>query len=182
MSAQAAPFAVLTDIARRSKSRASGLPAQQEAIELWNGIGFTLAGQRYVAPMGEVVEILHVPRYTHVPGVRSFMLGAANVRGRLLPLIDLAYFFDMNRASRSHRDRRVLVIERDDLFSGLVVDSVSGMQYFATESFTEEVAAEVPDIVKPFVQGGYRRNEETWNVFSTFALMDDERFLDVSQW
>ncbi|MEQ5835813.1 chemotaxis protein CheW [Marinobacter sp. NFXS9] len=181
MSAQAAPFAVLTDIARRSKALASGLPAQQEAIELWNGIGFTLAGQRYVAPMGEVVEILHVPRYTHIPGVRPFMLGAANVRGRLLPLIDLAHFFELGRSSRSHRERRVLVIEQGDVFSGLVVDSVSGMQYFALESFTED-PAQVPDIVQPFVHGGYRRNEETWNVFSTFALMDDERFLDVSQW
>ena len=98
MSAQAAPFAVLTDIATRSRQRAAGLPAQEEAVELWNGIGFHLAGERYVAPMGEVVEILHVPRYTHIPGVRNFMLGAANVRGRLLPIIDLALFFGLPRA------------------------------------------------------------------------------------
>ena len=90
MSAQAAPFAVLTDIARRSRAMAAGLPEQQEAVELWNGIGFVLAGERYVAPMGEVTEILHVPRYTHIPGVHPFMMGAANVRGRLLPLVDLA--------------------------------------------------------------------------------------------
>ena len=68
MSAQAAPFAVLTDIARRSRAMAAGLPEQQEAVELWNGIGFVLAGERYVAPMGEVTEILHVPRYTHTGG------------------------------------------------------------------------------------------------------------------
>lgn len=74
MSAQAAPFAVLTDIAERSRSLAAGLPEQQEAVELWNGIGFVLAGERYVAPMGEVTEILHVPRFTHIPGVRPFCL------------------------------------------------------------------------------------------------------------
>ena len=181
MSAQAAPFAVLTDIAQRSRAMAAGLPEQQEAIELWNGIGFVLAGQRYVAPMGEVVEILHVPRYTHVPGVRPFMLGAANVRGRLLPLVDLAHFFDLPRSSRSGRERRVLVIEQGDVFSGLVVDGVAGMQYFAVDSF---VAApdNVPSVVQPFVQGGYERNEETWNVFSTTELVGDERFLDVAQW
>ncbi len=53
MSAQAAPFAVLTDIAQRSRSMAAGLPEQQEAVELWNGIGFVLSGEHYVAPMGE---------------------------------------------------------------------------------------------------------------------------------
>lgn len=181
MSAQAAPYALLTDIARRSRVLASGLPEQQQAIELWNGIGFILAGQRYVAPMGEVVEILHVPRYTHVPGVRSFMLGAANVRGRLLPLIDLAHFFDLPRSSRSQRERRVLVIEHGDLFSGLVVDSVSGMQYFAVDKFVAQPEGSPAD-VQPFVQGGYERDEEVWKVFSTFELMEDERFLDVAQW
>ncbi|GAA3579106.1 MULTISPECIES: chemotaxis protein CheW [Marinobacter] len=181
MSAQAAPFAVLTDIAQRSRSMAAGLPEQQEAIELWNGIGFTLAGERYVAPMGEVVEILHVPRYTHIPGVRSFMMGAANVRGRLLPLIDLAHFFDLPRSARSVRERRVLVIEQGDVFSGLVVDGVSGMQYFAVDSFDAE-PSNVPQVVQPFVQGGYERNDETWKVFSTTGLVNDERFLDVAQW
>ena len=72
MSAQAAPFAVLTDIAERSRSLAAGLPEQQEAVELWNGIGFVLAGERYVAPMGEVTEILHVPRFTHTWGSPVF--------------------------------------------------------------------------------------------------------------
>ncbi|WP_150911635.1 chemotaxis protein CheW [Marinobacter halotolerans] len=181
MSAQAAPFAVLTDIARRSRSLAAGLPEQQQAVELWNGIGFVLAGERYVAPMGEVVEILHVPRYTHIPGVRSFMLGAANVRGRLLPLIDLAGFFDVPRSSRSHRERRVLVVEQGDVFSGLVVDSVSGMQYFAVDSHVASPQG-VPASVQPFVNGGYERNEEIWKVFSAADLLGDERFLDVAQW
>ncbi|OEY65858.1 chemotaxis protein CheW [Marinobacter sp. X15-166B] len=181
MSAQADPFAILTDIARRSRTMAAGLPEQEEAAELWNGIGFILAGQRYIASMGEVVEILHVPRYTRVPGVRPFLLGAANVRGRLLPLIDLAHFFDLPRSARSSRERRVLVIEQGDIFSGLVVDSVAGMQYFAADNF---VAApqDTPASVQPFVQGGFERNKEVWKVFSTVELVGDERFLDVAQW
>ncbi|MCK7547771.1 chemotaxis protein CheW [Marinobacter koreensis] len=181
MSAQAAPFAVLTDIAQRSRRMAAGLPEQQEAVALWNGIGFVLSGERYVAPMGEVTEILHVPRFTHIPGVRPFLLGAANVRGRLLPLVDLAGFFDIPRSSRSQRERRVLVVEQGDVFSGLVVDSVLGMQYFASDSFRDAPEG-VPDSVRPFVNGGYERNEEVWKVFSAADLVADERFLDVAQW
>jgi twitching motility protein PilI len=181
MSAQAAPFAVLTDIARRSRSMAAGLPEQEEAVELWNGIGFILAGEHYVAPMGEVTEILHVPRFTHIPGVRPFLMGAANVRGRLLPLVDLASFFDIPRSSRNLRERRVLVVEQGDVFSGLVVDNVMGMQYFAADSYRADTSG-VPDSVQPFVNGGYERNEEIWKVFSAAALVEDERFLDVAQW
>lgn len=181
MSAEAAPFAVLTDIAERSRSFSKGLPAQEEAVELWNGIGFILNGQHYVAPMGEVVEILHIPRHTKVPGVKAFMLGAANVRGRLLPLIDLAAFMGLPRVSRTQRDRRVIVMDQDDIFSGLVVDSVLGMQYFAVDSFVESPEEE-NEILRPFLHGGYVRNEQLWKVFSMVELVEDERFLDVAQW
>jgi twitching motility protein PilI len=181
MSAEAAPFAILTDIARRSRSLSKGLPAQEEAVELWNGIGFVLNGQRYVAPMGEVVEILHIPRYTQIPGVKTFMLGAANVRGRLLPLIDLAAFVGLPRASRSHRERRALVVEQDDIFCGLIVDSVLGMQYFDVDSFFDDPKEE-NEALSTFLHGGYLRNEELWKVFSMIELVEDERFLDVAQW
>ena len=97
MSAQAAPFAVLTNIALRSRQLSTGLPEQKKTAEQWNGIGFMLAGEHYVVPMGEVIEILHVPRFTQIPGVRPFLIGAANVRGRLLPLVDLDTFFDLPR-------------------------------------------------------------------------------------
>ncbi len=181
MSAQAAPFAILSDIAKRSRSLASGLPAQEEAVELWNGIGFSLDGQLYVAPMGEVVEILHPPRYTQVPGVRNFMVGISNVRGRLLPLVDLSLLLGFPRSSRSQRDRRILIVERGDLFSGLIVDSVLGMQYFSAGSFRSE-PTETPAAVRDFVRGSYSRDEEEWKVFSTFRLIEDDRFLDVAQW
>lgn len=181
MSAKANPFAVLTDIAERSRSAAGGLPEQPQATESWNGIGFVLAGERYVAPMGEVTEILHVPRFTRIPGVQSFLLGAANVRGRLLPLVDLAGFFAVPSSSRSQRERRVLVVEQGDVFSGLVVDAVLGRQFFAADSYTDSFEG-LPEMVRPFISGGYAGNEEVWNVFSTVDLLEDERFLDVAQW
>ena len=74
-----------------------------------------------------------------------------------------------------------LVVEQGDIFSGLVVDSVLGMQYFATDSFKDSPEG-VPENVQPFVSGGYERNEEVWKVFSAVDLLEDERFLDVAQW
>lgn len=72
------------------------------------------------------------------------------------------------------------MVEKDDLFSGLVVDSVLGMQYFGAENFTSDTSG-VPERIQPFVAGGYTRNGETWNVFSATELLGDERFLDVAQ-
>lgn len=181
MAAVATPFELLQSLATRSRRQATGLPAQEEAVSLWNGIGFTLAGQHYLAPMGEVAEILHVPRFTQVPGVKHFMLGVANVRGRLLPVVDLAAFFDLPHATRSLRDRRIMVIEHGELFSGLVVDAVLGMQYFAVDSLISE-PEEKNEIIRPFLQGAYQRNDEVWKVFSTVELSEDDAFLDIAQW
>ena len=174
------PFDILTELAKRSIRYAKGLPAQDKAVELWNGIGFTIADIHFVSAMGTVTEILHVPKFTTIPGVKNWMLGVANVRGRLLPVIDLARFFGLNHSSLSSRDKRVLVVEHDEVFSGFIVDSVQGMQYFSAESFQSEIPKSLDPVIKPYVRGVYLKNETQWNVFDTFVLTDDNKFLDVA--
>ena len=181
MPAQIAPFAALSDIAKRSKSFAEGLPAQEEVVELWSGIGFTLAGEHFVAPMGEVIEILHLPRVTQIPGVKNWMLGLANVRGRLLPVMDLGHFFNLTKTSMSSRNKRVLVVEHGEVLSGLVVDSVQGMQYFSADRFQETVE-NVSRSMAPFIDGAYTKNNETWKVFSAFTLTEAPDFMNLSLW
>lgn len=179
MSVITEPFTLLATIERRAREAATGLPAQEEAIEHWNGIGFALAGHQFVAAMGDVVEILHPPRYTMVPGVKTWMQGIANVRGRLLPIMDLSAFFRMGATARSARDRRVLVVERQDLFSGLIVDAVLGMQYFPVDSFKAETG-ELTEQIQPFVKGYYERGAQRWHVFNVDALIANPTFLDVA--
>jgi twitching motility protein PilI len=181
VSSKTDPYALLAELERRSRDCAEGLPAQDAVVELWNGIGFVLSGRKYVAPMGEVSEILHMPRYTQVPGVKGWLNGVANVRGRLLPIMDLAQFFGLQSTVRASRDKRVLVVERGDVFSGLIVDSVQGMQYFPVDSYERSVT-NVPAGVIPFALGQYTKNDEAWAVFSPFLLIEDPSFVDVSQW
>src|SRR5690606_163317 len=175
------PFTHLAQLDPQCKQCAEGLPAQEEVVELWNGIGFELADRKYVIPMGEVGESLHIPRFTQVPGVKSWMNGVANVRGRLLPIMDLAQFFGLTGATRTNRDRRVLIVEREDVFSGLIVDSVHGMQYFPTDSY-QQSAQDIPSAIRPFIKGQYTKNDEVWTVFSPFLLIEAPSFVDVAQW
>ncbi|MDX1453483.1 MAG: chemotaxis protein CheW [Oleiphilaceae bacterium] len=180
MASSSSPFQTLADIAKRSIALAAGLPAQDEAVELWNGIGFTIDGVYYVAPMGSVSELLHLPKYTAVPGVKNWMLGVANVRGRLLPIMDLARFFGLNHASAKSREKRVLVIEHGEVLSGFIVDSVLGMQYFPKESFHEVANNSLPPSAQPYVKGAYSKSDVEWHVFDTFSLTEDDKFLDVA--
>ena len=172
------PFSALLDIASRSQEFAVGLPAQEETVLEWSGIGFQLAGHRFVAPLGEVSEILRVPRATKIPGVKSWVNGISNVRGRLLPVIDLAGY--LNLANKGlMRNRRVLVLESGDLYSGIVVDQVFGMQYFPVDTFNQEISP-LPEAVLPYVRGEYFKDNHAWTVFSVHALTADPSFMQVA--
>jgi twitching motility protein PilI len=171
-------FIKLLEIAERSKQRTLGLPADGQAVEYWSGIGFILDGRHYLAAMGEVAEVLAVPRYTHVPGVKAWMKGIANVRGRLLPIMDLLGYFNRASTVSEHR-RRLLVIDQGDIFSGLVVDDVLGMQHFPVQDYLPE-APEVPTELAPFVQGVFRREDRHWAIFSMSRLVEDPQFLQAA--
>ena len=173
MSESIHPFDLLRQLAQQCRSQAIGLPAQDVVSETWSGVGF----QPMVAAMGEVAEILHEPRYTALPRVKSWVRGVANVRGRLLPIIDLSRFFGAT-VNAPRKQRRVLVLDRDDLFVGLLVDELLGMQHFPVTSFTTELPT-IEQGFRPFVVGAYVQ-EQVSLVFNFRALARDQAFLDVA--
>jgi twitching motility protein PilI len=171
-------FVKLHDIAARSRQFACPLPQQAESKAIWSGIGFGLAGNQYVVPIDEVAEILNVPRFTQVPGVQGWVKGLANVRGRLMPVLDLIDFLKTT-SPVAWKKRRLLALEKDEVYSGLVVDEVFGMQHFATDSFTGRLPSSFL-ATKDYLRGAYVKDGKVWGVFSLHALVADPRFMNVA--
>jgi twitching motility protein PilI len=178
MSEVSRAFIKLAEIADLSRQHAKGLPAQEEARAIWSGVGFTLNGRRYVTSMDEVSEILSVPRYTQVPGVKTWVKGIANVRGRLMPVMDLLGFLNRPSALQLKR-RRVLAVERGELYSGLVVDEVLGMQHIPQDTFTLEIPEEYAE-TRAYLKGGFASDKGFFAMFSLYELARDPRFLNVA--
>jgi twitching motility protein PilI len=172
-------FETLLNLAHRSRAAARGLPAQTDIRPLWSGIGFSLMGQYFVAPIGEVSEMLEVPDFTHLPGVQPWVRGVANVRGRLLPLFDLGVFFG-DRLVSSRKQRRVLILETETLYSGLMVDQVFGMQHFPMDEYSEKAGA-VAHNIAPFVTGSYPSGGHQWSLFRPALLAEDPRFINAAK-
>ncbi|MNZ85460.1 Chemotaxis protein CheW [compost metagenome] len=128
--------------------------------------------------MGEVSEVLHEPRFTQLPGVKSWVKGVANLRGRLLPLMDLCGFFG-EELSAQRKQRRVLVVEYNEVFVGLLVDEVLGMQHFDQARFEPVSPGTQEGPAGMFIKGRFER-EQRWQVFSPFALAQSPRFMDVA--
>lgn len=172
-------FRTLADVAERARATAKGLPAQMDVKPFWSGIGFQLFGQRFVAPMAEVTEMLDLPHFTQLPGVQSWVRGVANVRGRLLPLTDLAAFLG-GKLEAPRRQRRVLVIETGDIFSGLVVDAVWGIQHFPVDTYVPEMVGIEYQTMVPYLQGSFRVEDQgDWIVFSPWAVLRDDKFFQA---
>ena len=171
-------FELLLDIDRRCRLLAADLPSQETRQHSWSGIGFRIGEQWYVAPMGEVSEVLHEPRYTVLPGVKSWVKGVANLRGRLLPVMDLCGFFG-HELSPMRKQRRVLVVEQQDVFAGLLVDEVFGLQHFAQDSFESVSISKRQGSKGEFIKGYFRR-EQNWRVFSLFAPAQSPSFMHVA--
>ena len=172
------PYLALVDIANRAKAQAQGLPARQEVKPYWTGIGFSLLGHRFVAAMEDVVELLEVPQYTFIPGAQPWVRGVANVRGRLLPLFDMAAFFGGHLTSPRQR-RRVLVLEHDKIYAGLIVDELHGMQHLALE-YGKLPPSDLVEPFAPMVNGQFQLQQDRWLVFDLHALLNDFQFADAA--
>ena len=172
------PFDYLVQLVEQVKDIDPSLPEQKQVRERLSGIGFNMLGQRMLAPLGEVVELMPVPAVTRLPGVQEWVLGLANVRGRLLPLFDLEIFFG-GQPSANRLKRRVLVLEMNDLYAGLVVNEAYGMQHFPEEVAGAELPGDVQHLAA-YSKGAYAQDGLTWMTFSPYNLVRDPRFFNAA--
>ncbi|WJW75793.1 chemotaxis protein CheW [Thiohalobacter sp. IOR34] len=172
------PLALLRDLERRCRSHARPLPSQVEIREDWLGIGFRVGDSRLVAPLDEVAEILTYPGFSKVPGSKEWVRGIANVRGNLLPIMDLNGYLH-GRPALPGRKTRVLVINHRGVFSGLVVDEVLGLKHFLPEQRIDEVEG-VDDTLQPYLSHGFHNESGLWGVFSMRRLAETPQFLQAA--
>jgi len=170
---------ILREIEADTFRHAVPLPAKRDVRPEWQGLGFQVGGVRLVAALGEVSEVLTVPRVTPLPRVKDWILGIANVRGRLVPIVDLHRFFGVTTTT-PRLQWRVLVVDAPDFRVGLVVEQSLGLQHFVMESF-EEGRPDGLVALQPFVDGAYRHAGRMFYLVRLSALVQDERFNQVAQ-
>ncbi len=171
------PAAILNEIEERCRLSAASLPQKLESGDTSSTVGFRVGGSRLVAALGEVVEILTYPEMTVVPNTRSWLCGLANIRGKLLPVVDLSRYLSGTGTGVTYRTR-VLVVDYQGIYSGLVVDEVFGLKHFPEEA---RVDAAYPDeVLREYVSHCYRAGEYDWGLISLFSLVEAPQFLQTA--
>ena len=83
-------------------------------------VSFYIAEERYALEMKYVREILRAPEITPLPQCPGYVAGLCNLRGELVLVIDLLYFFDMATAHKSPQKDLIVVGQEDNAFALLV--------------------------------------------------------------
>ncbi|MBZ5526920.1 MAG: chemotaxis protein CheW [Acidobacteriia bacterium] len=87
-------------------------------------IGFRIGEESYGIPISMVREIVRVPNITAVPNAPETILGVINLRGKIVPVMDLRKRFGLGEL---HADKksRILVVDLENRLLGLFVNSAS---------------------------------------------------------
>ena len=173
------PFEVLADYERRSLAHVAGLPEQLDAPGLWRGVGYRVGARRMASHFDEVREILTLPQVTPVPGAQPWMLGLANVRGNLLPIVDLKQFLEGERTVL-HESQRILLVRQPGGDVAVLIDELFGQRSFNQQHLVgadDDVALRLADgRYANFIGQAYRLDDTTWGIFSLDRLARTPEF------
>ena len=130
---------------------------------------FKVAAETYAIPIGCVLEITDVGELAAVPGSRPDILGVRNLRGEILPVIDLAAFLGI---PGTVPPRQLLVAESGGVKGGFAIDEVSDVG---------ELPDPARDVESDFLLGTMLHDGaligviDVPRVFASIRQADDER-------
>lgn len=96
---------------------------------------FNLDNQEYAIAIQHVVDIIHVQPVTRVPSCPEFVRGITNLRGKVIPIIDVRIRF--GKQPQDYNDRTcIIVVELGDVSVGMIIDSVSEVRTIENEDIS----------------------------------------------
>ena len=108
-------------IERQQKQIEEPHKKEDDVVQL---VGFIIGQEEYAVPILSIQEIIKPIEYTRVPSVPSYILGVFNLRGSVIPLLDLRTKFKMEPAKVTE-DTRYIVMKGKDNTAGFVIDRLT---------------------------------------------------------
>lgn len=119
----------------RARARALARPVERAPVAetLLEVLEFRLAQERYAIETQYLREVVPLGELTPLPFTPPFVLGIVNVRGRILPVLDIKKFYDLPEQGLTDL-HRIIIVHGHDLELGLLADAVVGVGSIPLES------------------------------------------------
>ncbi len=108
-------------IKQQGAQQESSLDQSDDIVQL---VGFIIGEEEYAIPILAIQEIIKPISWTRVPQVPSYVMGVFNLRGSVIPLIDLRLKFGI-RGQKHNDETRFIVMKDDDDVAGFVIDRLT---------------------------------------------------------
>ncbi len=114
-------------------------------------VSFSVGNEDYGVHIGQVQEIIRMTTITHLPQTEEYVKGIINLRGNIIPIIDMRMKFNMEALAYSELTR-VIVVNMNDKLVGIVVDSVARVLELP-EKEIEDPPSIIHGLSKDFIDG-----------------------------
>lgn len=171
-------FDYLTRVDDACRASSTKLPSVERGESFWTGVGFMVGKNDLIVEMDDVVEILEQIDVTRVPSVKPWFKGIANVRGNLMPVVDLGHYL-FGEPTRLNKSVRYMVVESESTNVALMIAGVSGMRTFRLYQ-KREFSKQTNDRLKDYLTHAFESADEYWNVFNMGGLVSSEEFNQIS--
>ena len=130
---------------------------------------FNVKEEAYGVSIGVVTEIVGMQRIVEVPDVPAYIKGVINLRGQVIPVMDVRLRFAM--PEQAYDDRTVIIVlEDNDIKTGLIVDGVSDVQELVDEDVSPPPRKELSND-KGLIKGIGQTDDQV------YFLLDVEKLL-----
>lgn len=118
-------------------------------------VSFRIGQEEFGVDILVVQEIIRLPTITPLPNSQRFILGMINLRGKIIPVIDLRRRLKIRggKSSVSDRKARVLIVEMQSSVTGFIVDSVSEVMRIPANEIEPTPHLVVSNIDSEYIKG-----------------------------
>lgn len=125
---------------------------QDEKELLMQLVGFTIGNEQFGVDILMVQEIIRSAPITSVPNSPDFIEGVINLRGNIIPVIELRKRLNLYREDTDSKDSWILILDIDSRVTGFIVDSVTRVL-----KIVESTIEPPPDVVVAGLANQYIR-------------------------
>jgi len=142
-------------------------------------VGFEIDGQKCLFHIERIQEIVTPGRVTRLPDVPAYVVGVSNLRGTIIPIIDLRLLFGLEPRT-ADADTRTIVVNVGDRIMGCTVDAVSQVIRIQADQIRPAPDAVVSEKQR-FVEGFARAGDDLYIVLDADCLLDPASLASVNK-
>ncbi|MDR1324645.1 MAG: chemotaxis protein CheW [Treponema sp.] len=167
--------AVIKDLATLN----ADLQEQKERVDTadFKMVTFSLAGKDYGVDIMNMKEIARADKFTYVPNTASFVRGVYNLRGDIIPIVDLRVFFHMAVEKKRDGQENMLILHIKDRVYGTIVDKIDKVVAINSETIQPPHPI-FGDINAKYIRGVVEKQGELYvilDVLRIFSQNEEEK-------